>query len=104
MSPEPTVLAATGLGVVAAAGYLGLAVVADCRDGHLPGWFASAAVLPAAVGFLLSTLAMRGTVAPAVSLVGVALAAAALAPVARGVRHDGTAADEEPHTVAQPAD
>jgi hypothetical protein len=102
MSISPLVLAATVLGIAAAAGYLALAVVADVRGDYLPGWFTGVAGLPAAVALLLSVLAMRGTVAPPVPLVGVTLVSVALAPVARAAHRDD--ADGTTRAVTHPAD
>ncbi|WP_276260440.1 hypothetical protein [Haloglomus litoreum] len=82
------VLAATALGILAAAAGLSVAVVASLRGGRAAAAarrLAPLTVTPAIVAFLLSSLALGGRIPAAVPPAGVVLVAGGLVPVVRSL-------------------
>jgi hypothetical protein len=85
---QPIVLAAAVTGILAAAVFLSVAVVAWLRGGRSRGAarrLAPMTVMPAVAAFFLSSLVIAGTLPAAAPLAGVLLVTAGLVPSARSL-------------------
>ncbi|WP_254821313.1 hypothetical protein [Haloglomus halophilum] len=101
---QPIVLAGAVAGVLAAAVYLSVAVVASLRGGRSRAAarrLAPVTVMPAVAAFFLSSLVLAGTLPAAAPLAGVVLVTAGLVPSMRSLWRTSpgrSASRTTPHT------